>query len=310
MEGALPCIEYVWVDQNQTETFYILAVCLILTIVLNIGLAAIIWKRCSNAETYQPQNMVMYGAGFSSVMASTGALVYLEMIHIKDGCKHSDDIAYFAVFPGLIIRELLTACFAINRYAVCVYGLTYHLKMDTKKMGVTMFVLCATLYTGLLVIHQVNRYADHNVLVSSTVPFRVAWATCEIAVTILLCFFNLLLYVLAKSKARRSRRVMPMGNATTDQERHDLFVQNVKRISGTIFVSLFYSIRMLPNATILIVSLNASQPSVYTASRIAILLKFTLGMMDPIVQCLSIKMIKEGVSAEWASIRSTLMSIF
>lgn len=303
-------IESAWVDIKQVETYYFLAVCLILTVVLNIGLVVIIWKRCSHGENYIPQNLIMYGAGFSNVMASIGALVYIIRLRKKDNCdKRSDDLVYFVAFPGLIIRELLTACFAINRYAVCVYGLTYHLKMSAKKISITLCVLCVALYTCLIAIHQINRNADSNVLVSHTVPFKITWATCEIVATSLLCFFNLLLYILAKSKARRSRRVRPEGNAGKN-ETQSLFMQNIKRMTGTLFVSLFYATRMLPHAINLIISVEVPTHSVEVAAKTILLIKFILGVMDPIVQCLSIKMIKEGLRAEWVSMKNSLINFF
>ena len=255
--------------------------------------------------------MLMYIAGFSNVITSVGTMAYVVINRGRGNCdKRGDDLLYFVAFPSLMIREMLVAGFAINRYAVCVYGLTYHLKMDKKKMGIMMLLMCLLLYAGLTVIHQITRFADNTARASHTAAFKIFWAACEILATFLLCFFNLLLYSLAKSKTSRKRRIEPIDSAEENQGRRDLLVQNVKRTTGTLFASLFYGARMLPHAIMLIISLRVSTPTIDAVCKIILLIKYIFGVIDPIVQCLSIKMIKEGLRAELISLKDTVTNIF
>lgn len=310
MNLSVECKEPSWLNKNSLAAYYLLVVSLIIVIILSIGLVAVIWRRCSHAENYTPQNMIMYFAGFSNVVTSVGTLIYLMNNKNAQSCdRTSDDLLYFVAFPSLIIRELLVALFAINRYAVCVYGLTYHLRMNKRKMGIVIIALYTMLYVCLVVIHQVSRMRDNDTLASLEPAFKILWAACEISATFLLCFFNLLLYYLAKSKAGRKPRVHPIENTEEMQGKWDLFVQNVKRTTGTLFASLYYAARMLPHAAILVSTTWISTPSVQSAGRAILLIKYILGIMDPVVQCLSIKMIKEGVKAEWNAIRETIANI-
>lgn len=300
-----------WLYTKQSKIKNLLTVSLVVTIAFSIGLVLVIWKRCSNEESFIPQNIIMYSVSISSIITSVGTLLYLAIDSNEDGRdKRGDDLLYFVAFPFLIIRELLIAVFAANRYAVCVYGLTYHLRMSKNKMATVILGLCLALYAALITIHQAKRRADSTTIVSSTSAFKITWVATELGATLSLCIFNLQLYLLAKSKMRRKGRVHSVEIANENQDRRHILVQNVKRTTGTLVASIFYGARMLPHATVLTISLWRCTPAVHSAGRVILLIKYIAGMFDPVVLCLMIKMVREGLRAEWKSMRDSIRGAF
>ena len=287
---------------------YIVSAYAIFTAACNTLLMRIIWKRCIQCETFILQNIILTGIAVADMTSALGVVVTHSLK--DDSKKHSKEAwLYFLVTPALMIQEIHIVLLTINRYMVCIYGLVYPLIMTRWRLYFTILAVWVTVY--LLLTAALLGTGQGNISYYSTshsTVFKFIWGTAQLSLVLIISVLNIHLYYFAKKKLKSERRIVPFGMENGRKNEDNLLARNLKRTTGTVLLTLFYSIRILPHAVLKLVTVWTSNKSVEIANELAFLTELCSSCFDPIVPIVTIKIVRDGLVNEWRSIQTAFIN--
>ena len=274
---------------------YLVRVAFPLSFAGNSLIIYVIWRRCFGLEGFVPENFILISLCMNNILTS-GANFCISFTNWL--CRKC-----LAVFINIIVLPLISlslmnaTLLVINRYIYCTTDIFAGFYFYRKKVIIYICLLSVVSYLLYFVEFMLHRNTTPDS--ARSICFLILSAT-EIATMLVFQF------LLMKFASRKATIDPGTGQAATTE--HNELIKKLKRTCFTVANAFVYMMVFSPYICGNIASFVASIETASVINRVAFIPMFLQPLLDPIIQIITIKRVRDGCSAQLSALNSAILS--